>query len=83
MTIDISREKHKIMHLAPFLIILCFASMIPHSISMNWVKFLWCAGSDRNTCSGSALKAQYDEMQKANCLKCDKYFHCQGNRQIA
>ncbi|CAF3037737.1 unnamed protein product [Rotaria sp. Silwood2] len=46
---------------------------------MNWTKFLWCASWDINTCPGEKLRAQYNAMTDANCMNCDKFFHCQGN----
>ncbi|CAF3688335.1 unnamed protein product [Rotaria sp. Silwood1] len=46
---------------------------------MSWFKFVRCAGWYLNTCPGRQLKVQYDEMKTANCMNCDKFFHCQGN----
>ncbi|CAF1039414.1 unnamed protein product [Adineta steineri] len=46
---------------------------------MNWFKFTACAGTDLFTCPGGMLKAQFNQMTKANCLNCDKFFHCQRN----
>ncbi|CAF3876388.1 unnamed protein product [Rotaria magnacalcarata] len=53
--------------------------MFPETISMNWLRFAWCAGSDLHTCPGRMLKARYNEMKAANCKNCDKFFHCKGN----
>ncbi|KAG4067097.1 hypothetical protein HA402_000088 [Bradysia odoriphaga] len=32
-----------------------------------------------NTCSIAEMTAAYNEMVRANCANCDKYFHCIGN----
>ncbi len=49
------------------------------STGMNWVQFVRCAGTALGTCPGTKLSARYWEMGSANCLYCDKYFHCKGN----
>ena len=67
------------MNIVYLLMVICLVAIIPGTISMNWVKFLWCAGSDIYSCPGQRLKAQYHEMTRANCMNCDKFFHCQGN----
>ncbi|XP_077546414.1 serum amyloid A-5 protein-like [Haemaphysalis longicornis] len=30
-------------------------------------------------CAAGKLQSAYDEMRSANCINCDKYFHCIGN----
>jgi len=52
---------------------------VGQSSSMNWLSFTTCAGTDLFGCPGSELNKQYNEMKSANCVNCDKYFHCQGN----
>ena len=47
--------------------------------SMNWFKFTSCAGTTLGSCAASKLNRAFDMMKKANCLNCDKYFHCKGN----
>ncbi|CAG0907049.1 unnamed protein product [Cyprideis torosa] len=32
-----------------------------------------------NQCSYDKMWDNYNKMKAANCKKCDKYFHCQGN----
>ena len=47
--------------------------------SMNWFKFTKCAGHTMTSCAASKLNNAFDMMKKADCLNCDKYFHCKGN----
>lgn len=46
---------------------------------MNYAKFLACAKLDIGSCQFKKLNDNYILMNTANCLKCDKYFHCKGN----
>jgi len=32
-----------------------------------------------NSCSARKMNEQFNAMRRANCLNCDKYFHCKAN----
>ena len=58
---------------------MCISFAASQSGFMYGAKFSLCAKSAMFTCQFEKLKANYDAMSAANCMKCDKYFHCQGN----
>uniref|UniRef100_A0A023FXM7 Putative secreted protein n=1 Tax=Amblyomma parvum TaxID=251391 RepID=A0A023FXM7_AMBPA len=75
--------------LLPFLLVLvlCTVCAEGRSGAAQWGTFTRCVGrragrllfSPGGSCAATRMYGQFRAMNRANCKKCDKYFHCMAN----
>uniref|UniRef100_A0A224Z8G1 Serum amyloid A protein n=1 Tax=Rhipicephalus zambeziensis TaxID=60191 RepID=A0A224Z8G1_9ACAR len=72
---------------AALAVLLLATSVEGRSGRMQWPRFVYCisrrAGpllaTPSGRCASRKMRGQFSAMNKANCMNCDKYFHCMAN----
>ncbi|XP_037280151.2 uncharacterized protein LOC119173430 [Rhipicephalus microplus] len=67
--------------------LLLATSVEGRSAKMQWPRFAYCisrkAGpllaTPSGRCASRKMRGQFNAMKAANCVNCDKYFHCMAN----